>query len=712
MSEILINWLKTFPYLTEKVNTTNIEELFYNGFYFGKIFNSSKLFQEMKFLKNTNEKKDIMNNYLFLRKPFRKIGIDLFGEDINDLITKKYHKAELYLFKIKQYLLLDKIQFKEIVGKMEAENLSKLKDEMVIKNKNKKLLNRYNSATRRSESMTKEKKQYRLQSAKLPNINLNTKKIKKINLNNKDIFIEENEKIEMKQMQEVINDINIFENIHMNKKGKIINKRNPWDEINYISDGNDLFSKDKSKKEKKYSILNILDKENKKEKGKENIKNKIKNEEDKINKIKSTLSNYNQFITDNKKKILKKEDLEKGLSLMGLTSTNVFPSLIKIKGNKIPSELIMKSINDKGKNSFIEDKINKTTAYYYNKEKTKDKEDKIKPPASAKKIFGTYKIKKNIFKKKNKVKFSRAQTAKSPKQKIIIDKNKSNIKETDKSIKLLKINDRSQDSKENKNIKDIKTKLQRGLSKIEENEFVQSQNSIPSSLISNMKMEEDDINTKYKKENDINQIKQKILTEEEIMKLMEKKRKEYAIDTINMKNIISSIIDITEIYYEYQNKNNSELIDLNIWNNISYNFIHNINIVKQKKIAKILTEEENGNNNFNIFSPIDEKYSRNFGENEFNEMKNYLFNIGIKYDINKNNLFIKKLGIKSTNLEINDIMGDEIELLFKKAITEGKDIKDEDDEEDNKKSGKIKYHPSKEEEEIIEIGNWKDNNIP
>ena len=46
---------------------------------------------------------------------------------INDLITKKLHKAELYLFKIKQYLLLDKIQFKEIVEKMDAEIHSRRK---------------------------------------------------------------------------------------------------------------------------------------------------------------------------------------------------------------------------------------------------------------------------------------------------------------------------------------------------------------------------------------------------------------------------------------------------------------------------------------------------------------------------------------------------------------------------------------------------------
>ena len=61
---------------------------------------------------------------------------------------------------------------------------------------------------------------------------LNIKKIKTMNINNnnikeKDIFTEENEKAHIKQMQAVINDIQIFENIHMKKDGQKNKKRNP-----------------------------------------------------------------------------------------------------------------------------------------------------------------------------------------------------------------------------------------------------------------------------------------------------------------------------------------------------------------------------------------------------------------------------------------------------------------------------------------------------
>jgi len=140
----------------------------------------------------------------------------------------------------------------------------------------------------------------------LPNIKtLYTKRIKsiKLNPNAKDIFKEENEKIEIKQMQAVINDIKIFENIHMKKKGNKSGKKNPWDEINYIYDKDALFNKDKIK-EKKVDFNYLLNAENKKEKDNIDIKTKNKINSDKqIEKIKSTLNNYNQFMVDNKKKI-------------------------------------------------------------------------------------------------------------------------------------------------------------------------------------------------------------------------------------------------------------------------------------------------------------------------------------------------------------------------------------------------------------------------
>jgi hypothetical protein len=154
------------------------------------------------------------------------------------------------------------------------------------------------------------------------------------------------------------------------------------------------------------------------------------------------------------------------------------------------------------------------------------------------------------------------------------------------------------------------------LTKIEETEVVPTQNSVPSSLVSNIKVEEEEYNkNKFQKENTIPIEKpKKEKTKEEKMKEIELKKRQYIYDTKLMKEIISSLIDITEIYFECQNSTGSEFIDLEKFNKISYNFIHNKNIVKRKKVIKIETEEEKGNLNFNMYKPIDEKYLKNFGE--------------------------------------------------------------------------------------------------
>ena len=727
MSEItLINWIKTYTFLTEKIASSSIEDIFSNGYYFGKILQTQNKFQEMKYLKDSNDKNDIINNYIFLSKTFRKIGIELSEQDINDLMARKLHKAELYLFKIKQYLTLDKIQFREIVEKMDIENRSKIKDEIDLKNKRKNLYSRFKSATRRAVPIMKEKKESRLQSAKLPKISINPKILKNLNINkanninnNKDLFLEENEKAHLKQMQAVINDIKIFENIHMKKgNGQQLNKLNPWDEISFIYDKKDLF-KDKNK-EIKAKLFKLLDKENKKEN--DLSKNKI-SLDDKLEKMKMTLNNYNQFMVDHSKKFLKKEDLEKGLSLMGLNTTYMFPSILKIKESKVPSELVMKSINDKNK---IDIK-NKTTAFF---------QKKINPPVSAREVYGDLKKKKSTVNQENKKKSYRAQTAKISKQNLN-NKKIFSLKKSDKALnnKLNSLDNKNNKNKrpselkekeikeikkENKNeMKEIKESKKESkieyintLTKIEENEKISSyQNSIPSSIYSYVKTDEDEL---IKKEtvNSKNKQKKK-LTEEERFKLIEKRKKQYLIDTKDIKNVLSSIIDITEIFFDYQNKTGSEFIDLEKFNKVSYDFIHNKSLVKHHRTKKIKPKEEkiivSNHSNINKNSQIsNEKYSINFEEKDKNEMKNYLFNIGKKYDLNKNNLFIKKLGIKPANLEINDVMGDEIELLFNKIIAEGKEIEDEDNEEELRTNGKIKYRPNKEEQQILEV-NYKSN---
>ena len=162
--------------------------------------------------------------------------------------------------------------------------------------------------------------------------------------------------------------------------------------------------------------------------------------------------------------------------------------------------------------------------------------------------------------------------------------------------------------------------------------------------------------------------------------------------------MVSSIIDMTEVYYDYQQNNEKELIDIKKWNEVIDKFIHNKPVVKRKKKKKVLTEEEIGNLNFDLNSPMDEEYSINNTEYEISEMKNYAYRVSDEYGRNKNNLFFKKMNLKEENIEINDVMGEEIQILLDKAKVEGRDIRDEDDEEEFRRTGKIRYYPTREEE--------------
>jgi tRNA(Met) C34 N-acetyltransferase TmcA len=89
------------------------------------------------------------------------------------------------------------------------------------------------------------------------------------------------------------------------------------------------------------------------------------------------------------------------------------------------------------------------------------------------------------------------------------------------------------------------------------------------------------------------------------MKKFQMKKTENLLNKKFMKEMVSSIIDMTEVYYDYQQNNEKELIDIKKWNKIIDKFIHNKPAVKRKKKKKVLTEEEIGNLNFDSNSPLD-----------------------------------------------------------------------------------------------------------
>ena len=706
MSETILNWLETQLNFSKKIKS--IEDTFANGYYFGKLFETNHLFNNTEELKNTNNKEDSLNNYSILGKTFDIIGLHLTQSDINELLNKKRYKAELYLYKIKQKLSLQNCKFDEIMEKIKKEAITNKKNNAELQLKAKRNqsarprlnteilnikennnLNSYGNQNKKTDETKENKKinftnyKTRLKSAKLPSLNR-----QKTNEKNKGLVFNDNNKeneqeLEEKQIQSVLNDIKIFENIHMKKNTKKISNsnRNPWDKINYIYDTDALFNKDrdKNKEEKrKVRIFDLISSENKKD-------NNNNNPEDKIEKLKSTLHNHNQFKIDNKKNYINKKKFEHNLFQMGINSNNVLPSIAKIKNTNIPSEIVMKSINDSLKEKKLQKKNSpENKAIYIPDKKNKKETSTTKRPLSS---ATTYNHKTKKMKLSNNSEDTK-QKSSSKKRPLTSKGLQNNLKAVEDLKKNLGGGDKNQNIRKNRKL----------LTKIMEYDLIEQEEQEDSFRLNtvntfgdNNKFKEEDFFKKLHKEN-----------KDHLKKNMEKKKEENVINKRYMKEIVSAIIDISEVYYDFQHAKNEELIDVKKWNELVEKFIYNKQIIKRKKKKKVLTEEEIGNKNFDINTPIDEEYSKNFGIYEINEMKNYLNQVGNKYDKNKNNLFFKKINIKEDNIEINDVMGEEIQILFDKASAEGRQIIDEDDEEEYKKTGKFRYHPNKQELEILE----------
>ena len=713
MSQTILNWLNSQIDFPKKI--ISIEDEFANGYYFGKLFESNNLFDNIKQLKNNNKKEDSLKNYALLGNIFDKIGLHLTQSDINELLNKKRYKAELYLFKIKQKISLKNCQFDEIMEKIKQESVSnkKVNPELLLKTKrnqsakptfysqryintNDQVNGNITSTNNNIKNINENKKlnftnyKSRLKSAKLPNLNRPKTGDKKRRLlyndNKKD---NEQELAEEKQIQSVLNDIKIFANIHMNKQKKIfnVNNRNPWDQISYIYNTDSLFDKDNNNKEdkKKLTILDLIDLENKKD------NTNINSTDNKIEKLKSTLHNHNQFNVDNKKSYINKKNFEQGLFHMGLNSNSLLPSIAKIKDKNIPSEIVMKSINDslreniqkihnnspKNKTLFIPSTSNKK-----NSQNIIDKPDYYKTSSNIKRPLSSattynYKTKRN----------NKFNTNDDSKQKTGTKKRPLTSKQTKNNIKQI------EDLKEN--LEKKQKNYKKFLSKIMESDLIGEEDSSQLSNINSLKNKDKFSEAAFFK----SLHKEK---KDDRIKKTEQKKTENLINKKFMKEIVSTIIDMTEVYYDCQQIKGEELIDVKKWNETLEKFIYNKQIIKRKKKKKVLTEEEIGNHDFDVYTPINEEYSKNYGIYEINEMKNYLNQVGNKYDKNKNNLFFKKINLKEENIEINDVMGEEIEILFEKAKAEGRQVIDEDDEEEFKKTGKFRYHPNKQELEILE----------
>ena len=121
-----------------------------------------------------------------------------------------------------------------------------------------------------------------------------------------------------------------------------------------------------------------------------------------------------------------------------------------------------------------------------------------------------------------------------------------------------------------------------------------------------------------------------------------------------LKGIVYKLVDLVDECVYFQQKENSDLINLNEWKLLMEKFIHDETIKVDREEKKIeISEEEIGNYNFDINNK-DENINKKFDKYETEELMNYLNYVG-DYNNNNNNFNLK--------LDFYDVLENDIEIL-------------------------------------------------
>ena len=242
---------------------------------------------------------------------------------------------------------------------------------------------------------------------------------------------------------------------------------------------------------------------------------------------------------------------EQGLFHMGLNSNSLLPSIAKIKDKNIPSEIVMKSINDSLRENI--QKIsnnspkNKTllipsTSNKKNSQNIIDKSDYYKTSSNIKRPLSSATTYNNKTKRNNKF-----NTNDESKQKRGSKKRPLTSKQTKNNIKQI------EDLKEN--LEKKQKKYKKFLSKIMESDLIGEEDSSQLSNLNSLKNKDKFSEVAFFK----SLHKEK---KDDRIKKAEQKKTENLINKKYMKEIVSTIIDMTEVYYDCQQTKGEELIDV------------------------------------------------------------------------------------------------------------------------------------------------------
>ena len=708
MTDILLNWINNEVKLSK--NIQNIAEDFSNGYFYGNLLYKYKLLPQFNQFKNSNEKSSITKNYTLLQYKFEELKINFTEKDKTDIINKKKYKAEMVLFKIREKLLSKLLQIDQISNRIKNQTELNKIHKHVINNTNpyqriksaKPDMKNDGGENEEEQKKNNSLKKKRIASARLPKLSQNT-----INIGKNKQYVSGIESIvgnniinkkENKVIKDTLKEIEIFENIHIkNKKNIELLEKKKHDNEELKEKNNKYTWKKSYNKIKKFE-------EEKKEKELAKIK-RLKSATQKAFNIsnKNFLTNINKF--------------DENLDHLGLNSNKNLDLEAKKKKNELSTENYMKSIIEAVKEK---EKLKRQYEIRMRRLKGSNNLDEKDEDKKAHEIMTDNNLEEEKQRPKSSattIKFYNNRNKNSNKENInIFDKPKTRPL-TAKNAIMNKIDLKKPLSKEE--IKQNTTiKPKSGLNPKPLNNF---EISIGGSQLSKIAENSSALNSNRKEYNNIpfdeyisndvydeNKFFEKVYRESgNYFKNKAKDRqKEIIYNRKNIQKIVYSLLDITDLCYNYKYSHNTKLVDSKEWNKIINNFLNEKPIIEKKEKPKPKIEEFLDNSTFNLYNPLKEEELKEFGEYEYDELKNYIYFIGDKYDPTKNSLFVKKCKLGNDKLNINDVMGEEdINIMIEEAKKAGKQITIDDDEKDdseNNHKNRIRYKPSKEEEEILE----------
>ena len=133
MSEILKKWLNEEIHLSKEIK--EISEDFKNGHLFAELLFKLKQIHNLSQFKDSNNKKDIINNFCLLNKTFLDMGIFLNEKDRNEIMNGGVYTSKIYLLKIRQVLSKKYINLEQLKYKY-SNDLQKLYNKMYFNSQN------------------------------------------------------------------------------------------------------------------------------------------------------------------------------------------------------------------------------------------------------------------------------------------------------------------------------------------------------------------------------------------------------------------------------------------------------------------------------------------------------------------------------------------------------------------------------------------------